>query len=551
MKPVSKRLFALSAVAAVVASSLSLSNPVAAVESTFTPPCVDDPVALGPEEELVTKPAPRELLRSSGLADFVTAFAEDLCARSGEEAIDALVENRSRELWTRGIDAARAMTGGDGLDADDRPLYWARLAMIGALKQWSAENRVSDETLAARTAVIDRLSRGQDTLDPDASERDVAVITGFDPFSLRSEPRISNPSGAIALALDGEVIDGPNGPVEIQAALFPVRWRDFGDGMVEKALTPAFSAENTPELFFTISQGRPNQFDLEAFNGAWRGGFVDNELVCYQGIAPIPAGVTTVSPQPQWTESTLPREAMVADTAGKPFAVNDRRSVTELPGDTPATEPRLGCPADSALNEGTQREDGPSEGSVARAGGGGDYLSNEIAYRATLLRDALGLTDLPGGHVHTPVLEGVQKTESEISNPEFVSNRQDIIAQTKLLLESALAQQPVDDPEPTDEPTDDPTGSPTETPAPTEGPTEPTLPTSGPSTPADSGASADSGATADGSNVAASADGGDGAGRGEAMPRTGGLPMSTAVIGALLTVVGAGLVFGVRRRRRG
>ncbi|RAF06118.1 pyroglutamyl peptidase, partial [Burkholderia multivorans] len=131
-------------------------------------------------------------------------------------------------------------------------------------------------------------SRGQDTLDPDASERDVAVITGFDPFSLRSEPRISNPSGAIALALDGEVIDGPNGPVEIQAALFPVRWRDFGDGMVEKALTPAFSAENTPELFFTISQGRPNQFDLEAFNGAWRGGFVDNELVCYQGIAPIP-----------------------------------------------------------------------------------------------------------------------------------------------------------------------------------------------------------------------------------------------------------------------
>ena len=84
MKPVSKRLFALSAVAAVVASSLSLSNPVAAVESTFTPPCVDDPVALGPEEELVTKPAPRELLRSSGLADFVTAFAEDLCAGPGK-----------------------------------------------------------------------------------------------------------------------------------------------------------------------------------------------------------------------------------------------------------------------------------------------------------------------------------------------------------------------------------------------------------------------------------------------------------------------------------
>ncbi|MEW1988920.1 pyroglutamyl peptidase [Brevibacterium casei] len=461
MKPVSKRVFALPAVAAIVASMLSVTTPAAAAEPTLTPPCVDDPVALGPEEELVTEPAPRELIRSSGLDDFVRAFAEDLCAQTGAAAVDALIEDRSRDLWTRGIDAARAM-GEDGrLDADDRPLYWARLAMIGALKQWSADNQVPEATLATRVAVIDRLSRGQDTLDPDASDRDVVVLTGFDPFFLYSETRTSNPSGAIALALDGMILDGPDGPVEVQTALFPVRWRDFGDGMVEKALTPALSAANTPELFFTVSQGSPESFDLEAFNGSWRGGTIDNERSCYQGTIPIPGDVTTVRPQPQWTRSTLPREAMVDEVDGRPFAVNDRRSVTELPGDTPVSEPRLGCPADSALNEGTTREDGPTEGSVARAGGGGDYLSNEIAYRATLLRDALGLEDLPGGHVHTPVLEGVKKTETEISNPDFVANRQDIIAQTKLLLESALAQQPGGDPEPADEPTYEPAGTPT------------------------------------------------------------------------------------------
>lgn len=53
MKPLSKRMLALpvvAAVVAVVASSLSLSSPVAAAESAFTPPCVDNPVALGPEE---------------------------------------------------------------------------------------------------------------------------------------------------------------------------------------------------------------------------------------------------------------------------------------------------------------------------------------------------------------------------------------------------------------------------------------------------------------------------------------------------------------------
>lgn len=59
----------------------------------------------------------------------------------------------------------------------------------------------------------------------------------------------------------------------------------------------------------------------------------------------------------------------------------------------------------------------PTPGSQARAGGGGDYLSNEIAYRATLLRDALGL-EAPGGHIHTPVLEGLDaENPAELTNP--------------------------------------------------------------------------------------------------------------------------------------
>jgi hypothetical protein len=89
------------------------------------------------------------------------------------------------------------------------------------------------------------------------------------------------------------------------------------------------------------------------------------------------------------------------------------------------------------------RPDGPTAGSTARAGGGGNYLSNEIAYRATLLRDRLGLHDtLPGGHVHTPVLQfGTGNTDpatGTVTDPQFLQNRQDIIAQVRAILTVAI-----------------------------------------------------------------------------------------------------------------
>lgn len=76
----------------------------------------------------------------------------------------------------------------------------------------------------------------------------------------------------------------------------------------------------------------------------------------------------------------------------------------------------------------------PTPGSQARAGGGGDYLSNEIAYRATLLRDALGL-EAPGGHIHTPVLEGLDaENPAELTNPTFEANCEAITAQVRALV---------------------------------------------------------------------------------------------------------------------
>lgn len=195
-----------------------------------------------------------------------------------------------------------------------------------------------------------------------------------------------------------------------------MRWEDFTDGTVERTLRP-----HLPEvdLFTTVSQGRPGRFDIERTNGAWRGGFPDNENLSRTGTVPV----DDPTAQPQWTSTTLPYAAITAAATGR-FPVRDNTSVTEVPAgtDTPVVRP-----------------DGPTPGSRARAGGGGgDYLSNEIAYRATLLRDRLGLTGLPGGHVHTPVLQfgaaNADPATGTVTDPEFVRNRLDIIAQVRAIL---------------------------------------------------------------------------------------------------------------------
>ncbi|MDT0440649.1 pyroglutamyl peptidase, partial [Streptomyces sp. DSM 41981] len=128
--------------------------------------------------------------------------------------------------------------------------------------------------------------------------------------------------------------------------------------------------------------------------------------------------------------TTLPyRELTEADTGR--FPVYDNTEVTEIPAgsDRPVTRP-----------------DGPTPGSAARAGGGGDYLSNEIAYRATLLRDRLGLAKLPGGHLHTPVLQfGAGNTDPAtggVTDPEFERNRADIVRQVRELVRTAVGAAP-------------------------------------------------------------------------------------------------------------
>jgi pyrrolidone-carboxylate peptidase len=379
-----------------------------------TPTCADPAAPLTVEEQRLALPKPTEVLQRSGFDRFERVFTPALCALPNARVAAKVLSSSGRTLWEAAVARAQGRLPAGTLPVtDDRPLYWSRLQLTRALRQWTPSFPLTPAARAELIDVLDRSSRGQDSIAYRPGTARI-LVTGFDPFQLDVDIRRSNPSGATALALDGTVIDTPTGPARIETAVFPVLWDPFAAGVVERTIQPWLGKV---DMFTTVSQGRVGRFDVERYNGRWRGGFPDNDNLSRTGVIPIPPGVPTVTPAPEWVPTTLPYAAIVGAPTGR-FPVFDNTSVTEIPaGQTvPVVSPT-----------------GPTPGSIARAGGGGNYLSNEIAYRATLLRDALGLT-IPGGHLHTPVLEFGAGNTTELTDPVFEANQLDIINQVRAVL---------------------------------------------------------------------------------------------------------------------
>lgn len=395
------------------------------------PASAADAPATTAEERRLDRAAPQEILRRSGFDAVAPKFARALDRAHSYGEAERVVVRQGEALWRRAVERAqgkgRAAGGAEALSRDDdRPLYWARLGMTRELRKWEpARFGVSEARRDRLIRALEDSSRGHDSIrypkkDGAGHRLKRVLLTGFDPFTLDRDVRISNPSGATALALDGTVIETADGPTRVETVVFPVRWDDFAQGTVERTLRAQLPRV---DLFTTVSQGRVGRFDIERTNGAWRGGFPDNENLSRTQTVPVSDPAT----QPQWTSTTLPYKEIVSAETGR-FPVYDNTSVTEIPAGQSAP---------------VVRPDGPTPGSTAREGGGGNYLSNEIAYRATLLRDRLGLHErLPGGHVHTPVLQfGAGNTDpatGKVTDPEFVRNRLDIIAQVRQILTTAM-----------------------------------------------------------------------------------------------------------------
>ncbi|HET9138843.1 pyroglutamyl peptidase [Actinophytocola sp.] len=380
--------------------------------------CFDPAAPVTVEEQRLDRPVPQEILALTGYDRFAQVLRPALCAVPNARVAAGLATAQGHLLWSAAVARAQGRLPAQGLDrTDDRPLYWARLTLTRALRQWTPAFGLPAAERDALVAALERSSRGQDSVDFTPGAQRI-LMSGFDPFVLDVDIRRSNPSGATALALDGTLVQTPSGPARIETAMFPVNWDPFATGIVERTFLPFLTpGRRQVDMFTTVSQGRPERFDIERYNGRWRGGFGDNLNVSRTGVIPIPPGVPTVLPAPEFVPTTLPFATIVGTPTGR-FPVFDNTTVVEIPAGstTPVTQPG-----------------GPTPGSVARQGGGGDYLSNEIAYRTTLLRDAVH-ADLPGGHVHTPVLQFAPGNTTEITDPTFIQNRTDIIAQVRAII---------------------------------------------------------------------------------------------------------------------
>ncbi|MFE6506307.1 hypothetical protein ACFVDI_01845 [Nocardioides sp. NPDC057767] len=417
----STRTTALAAATAALAAAITLGLAGAPSTASADPGCgsVASP-DIRVEHTRITDPAVTDILARSGFDDVAGAVRTAVCEARDSKAATAAARLAGEALWQRAVDRVqgRGDAGGDLPRSDDRPLYWARLAgeleiarVSPGFPTWSEDAR--GKVLAA----FDESSRGIESTAfarGETGRSRQVLASGFDPFTLDRNIRQSNPSGATALAMDGRVVQTEKGPVEIQTVVFPVLWEPFTQGLVERAFLPHLvPGKRDVDTAITISQGRVGRFDLEVWNGAHRGTFPDNDRISVNETIPIPEDLPHATPQPQWTRTTLPVEAMKV-AAPSTFPVNINRVVTEIPAGS--TEP-------------VTRED-PTPGSTAVAGGGGDYLSNESAYRTTALRDALE-ADTKQGHIHVPVLSG------DANGEPLAEMRADIVSQTLALVVTA------------------------------------------------------------------------------------------------------------------
>ena len=318
-------------------------------------------------------------------------LAQKLSAKKNEVDATQLAARQGHRLWQQ---AVRDVQSGH---ADDRPLYWARLAMLHSLNTTHANFKMADWQQGILMSAVEKASRGFSDIQYGDDVQIKIFLTGFDPFFLDKDISQSNPSGLVALALDGWRFEVNGKIAQIETAMIPVRFEDFDQGLIESLFSPIYRDPNT-KLVFTVSMGR-NDFDIERFPGRNRSAAAfDNQNVLTGGtktspVAPKLNGHDFVGPE--FVEFSLPVAAMQVEDGQ--WKVNDNRTVTTLAhGEFSAT----------SLSE-LQNE-------TSVEGSGGGYLSNEISYRAIVLQQKFN-SRAKVGHIHTPKVQGYDaETEQAI-----------------------------------------------------------------------------------------------------------------------------------------
>ncbi|GAA1810193.1 hypothetical protein HC028_19010 [Planosporangium flavigriseum] len=444
---------------------------------SFTLPDNDNPAVLQ------SKPFAQQMVEGGGLQDFRPQLVRRLCQTTTAGTAMMLVKQEGEQLWQAAVRRAqhKGKVNGSLPYSDDRPLYWTRLQSTAAIRQWKPRFDLPPASRATLITAFDRASRGMFDIDFPAGRSVVRVITsGFDPYTLDGGPagtapgatgnniRHGNPSGATALSIDGTTYQTKDGRTAyIQAYTLPVNYTEFKAGYLEDTVGPFMRpGPRQVDASITVSQAVGSEFWLEQWNGRYHGTYPGNDksLPCpiVNGVPQLavnnhgcnstvvqrwggPSTFSLTNP-PQWTSATLPMAEMIKADTG--------RSVPRPPGDTwPDTSVAFGviwhtsydefpdCTSPARVTRNNPPPVAfppptapipPDPGSCSYNGGGGNYLSNESAYRNTLLRDRMGLR-IPAGHIHTPDMQHFE-TPYNPSDATFDAWRQAIAAQTRNLI---------------------------------------------------------------------------------------------------------------------
>lgn len=403
----------------------------------------------------------RQMIEGAGFDSFGPALVNALCHLPNLSAAQSFLGVDAEQLWRMAVDRAqhRGPVHGSLPYSDDRPLYWTRLQATAAIRQWQPAFGLSDAQRSALLDTFDRTSRGMFDINfPAGQGVKRLIMSGFDPYTLDGGPagtapgaagnniRHGNPSGATALALDGTTYHAKDGSlVFIEGYTLPVNYPEFERGYLEDTVGPfMLPGPRQVNASVTVSQAGPYEFDLEMWNGRYHGVSLGNDR-----FAPCPTvsgtpqlainnnecdsmvvnrwgGPSTfnLNNPPQWTTTTLPVAQMIAANTGasvpRPpgdgwpdqstaFGVVWHTNYTEFPDCTSTTRVSRNSPVPTTYPPPTPPIP-PDQNSCSYSGGGGNYLSNESAYRNTLLRDRMGL-NIPAGHIHTPNMQHFDATD--------------------------------------------------------------------------------------------------------------------------------------------
>ncbi len=346
-----------------------------------------------------------------------------LTSANFNSSIENIILNKGSQLLntarTKIKDANSAMHNKDGA------FYLARLQMRKAFKEQSlvASYFISDGKREEYLDLLEKVTRGLHTSNiPNFSSHPNHIpilITGYDPFYsafndakyFDIDNHISNSSGNLSLSLnDVEIISGVKKAI-IKSAILPVRYKEFNEGWIENFFEPYINPNHSNyqpvKMIITTSYGVDSyKFQIDRFSSRYRNPDLWDNNFLKAGISDYL--VNSDKNSLEFIETTLPfNDLRISNKielhqkvkfdyynnnqpTGKKSEFNlfGISSIVPFPNITNYPPPQ-GTSANKL---------------VAKSGSGGTYLSNEIFYRVSYLRNKYNPT-LKTGHIHIGFLK--------------------------------------------------------------------------------------------------------------------------------------------------